>query len=184
MHTPAQQQEMLDLAISTISRALTTGKVAQPDRARLPEYLQTTGCSFVTLRREGRLLGCIGALEPYQPLGLDIAQHAFAAAFEDPRFPPLSDLAGVHVEISVLGPLEQFPAESYDDVVARLPRSGAVVAAAGHRGTFLPAVWEQLPTAELFVDGLWRKAGLRPGYWPARLWVYQVEEFGCDVTDG
>jgi hypothetical protein len=42
-------------------------------------------------------------------------------------------------------------------------------------------VWEQLPEPGAFVAGLWRKAGLRPGTWPAQVWVYDVEEFGRDV---
>lgn len=174
MFSDEQREQMLDIAVSAIR---------QSDVAvDLPQYLQERGCSFVTLRREGELLGCIGALEPYQELGRDIAAHAYAAANEDPRFPPVRDLRGVHVEVSVLGPLTEFPAVSYEDVVTRLPRSGAVVSAAGRRGTFLPAVWDQLPTSELFVAGLWRKAGLRPGYWPAQVWTYDVEEFGRTVS--
>lgn len=176
MFDERQKSQMLDLAEAAIRGALETGAPRLPED--LPGYLQAPGCSFVTLRRDGELLGCLGALEAYQPLGLDIAQHAYAAAFEDPRFPPLRDLHGVLVEISVLGPLTEFAVESYDDVVARLPRTGAVVSAQGCRGTFLPAVWEQLPTAPLFVAGLWRKAGLSPGYWPVDLWTYDVEEFG------
>jgi AmmeMemoRadiSam system protein A len=174
MFSQEQRDEMLDLAISAIR---TPGA-----RTKLPAYLREPGCAFVTLRRDGELLGCIGALEPYQELGRDIADHAYAAAFEDPRFPPLQDLHGVHLEVSVLGPLVEFPAHSYSDVVARLPRIGAVVTASGRRGTFLPAVWEQLPTSELFVEGLWRKAGLTRGYWPARVWTYEVEEFGRTVS--
>jgi AmmeMemoRadiSam system protein A len=174
MFTDLQREEMLDIAIEAIQRP----RVA----VELPPYLQQPGCAFVTLRRDGELLGCIGALEPYQELGRDIAAHAYAAANEDPRFPPVRDLHGVHVEVSVLGPLTEFPAGSYDDVVDRLPRVGAVVSAAGRRGTFLPAVWEQLPTGELLVAGLWRKAGLRPGYWPAQVWTYEVEEFGRTVS--
>ena len=81
----------------------------------------------------------------------------------------------------MLGPLVEFPATSYDDVVARLPREGAVVSAQGRRGTFLPTVWEQLPTSESFVAGLWRKAGLRLGTWPATVWTYSVDEFGRDA---
>lgn len=179
MHTEQQRGQMLDLAVSTISQALATG------RREIPRfesgYLAEPGCCFVTLRREGQLLGCIGALQARQALGRDIAEHALAAAFDDPRFPPLPDLRGVHVEISVLGPLRDFPADSYADVVARLPRAGAVVEAFGRRGTFLPAVWDQLPTSEQFVAGLWRKAGLAPGTWPAEVWVYDVEEFGRNV---
>lgn len=179
MHTEEQRALMLDLAVSTIREGLRTGRRNIP--SDYPEFLQGPGASFVTLRRDGDLLGCIGALQPYQPLGRDIADHALAAAFDDPRFPPLDSLDGVHVEISVLGPLKQFPASSYTDVVQRLPRVGAVVEASGRRGTFLPAVWEQLPTSQEFVAGLWRKAGLRPGDWPARLWTYEVEEFGADA---
>ena len=182
MFTDEQKSEMLDLAIGAIDGALTTGRVSVVEPRQVPGYLRDPGCSFVTLRRDGELLGCIGALQPYQPLGQDIAEHAVAAAFDDPRFEPLRDLSGVHVEVSVLGPLMEFPADSYEDVVSRLPHVGAVVAAAGRRGTFLPAVWEQLPTNELFVSGLWRKAGLRPGHWPAEVWTYDVEEFGRTVS--
>lgn len=174
-----QRDEVLDLAVGAISEALTTGRLRLP--SDLPDYLQELGCTFVTLRRDGTLLGCIGSLEPYQPLGQDVAEHAYAAAFEDPRFPPLQDLAGVHVEVSVLGDLEEFPADSYADVVARIPRTGAVVEAMGRRGTFLPAVWEQLSDPVEFVGSLWRKAGLVPGTWPAQVWTYDVEEFGRDV---
>ncbi|HQR80389.1 MAG TPA: AmmeMemoRadiSam system protein A [Actinomycetota bacterium] len=182
MFTPAQRDEMLDLAVGAIRAALVSGEVRLPSVGSLPAYLREPGCSFVTLRRDGQLLGCIGALEPYQPLGHDIVEHAIAAAFRDPRFEPITDLSGVHVEISVLGPLREFPAESYDDVVARLPRVGAVVSGFGRRGTFLPAVWEQLPTNETFVSGLWRKAGLQPGQWPVEIWTYEVEEFGRVVA--
>ncbi len=179
MFTPEQRGQMLDLAITSIDRALRTGRRTVPDD--LPEYLRTWGASFVTLRRRGELLGCIGTLEAYQPLGRDIVTHALAAAFDDPRFPPLETLDGVRVEISILGELTPFAADSYRDVVRRLPRTGAVVEARGRRGTFLPAVWEQLPTAEEFVAGLWRKASLPPRTWPVALWTYEVEEFGTDV---
>ena len=50
---------------------------------------------------------------------------------------PLQDLRGVHIEVSVLGPLVEFPATSYDDVVARLPREGAVVSGARAPGHLL-----------------------------------------------
>lgn len=179
MFSDDQHQQMLDLAVAAISTALRSGRPTVPEN--MPDYLNQPGCAFVTLRRAGELLGCIGALEPYQGLGRDIVEHAAAAAFDDPRFEPLRSLDDVHIEVSVLGPLEEFPATSYGDVVARLPKLGAVVAADGRRGTFLPAVWEQLPTNEVFVAGLWRKAGLRPGTWPAQVWTYEVDEFGRDV---
>lgn len=180
MYSRAQRDQMLDLATESIRSTLTSGKRYHP--RTLPAFLRHPGCSFVTLRRDGQLLGCIGALQPYQPLGVDIVEHAYAAAFEDPRFPPLAELTGVHVEISVLGPLREFPATSYDDVVARLPRTGAVVEGHGQRGTFLPDVWEQMSNRSQFVASLWRKAGLPPGTWPVQVWTYDVEDFGRVVT--
>lgn len=171
----AQRNQMLDLAVDTIERVLRTGSLELPDD--LPEYLQRPGCVFVTLRRNGDLLGCVGALEPYQPLGRDIAEHAYAAAFRDPRFPPLDDVSGVAVEISVIGPMREFRAHSYEDLVSRIPRTGVAVEAQGRRGTYLPAVWEHLPDPASFMESLWRKAGLPPGTWPVNVWVYEVEEF-------
>ena len=77
--------------------------------------LQTLGLRsasgvFVTLRRHGRLRGCIGEIEAWGPLGLTVEQVAAAAASRDPRFPPVSEgeLDSVEIEISVLvGPVER-----------------------------------------------------------------------------
>lgn len=179
MFTPEQRREMLDLAIGVIDHTLRSGRRDIP--SDYPEYLLDPGASFVTLRRHGALLGCIGALQPYQSLGRDIADHALAAAFDDPRFPALDSLTDVHVEISVLGPLQPFPAQSYEDVVQRLPRVGAVVEAQGRRGTFLPQVWDELETPGAFVAALWSKARLPRKTWPVDVWTYEVEEFGADV---
>jgi AMMECR1 domain-containing protein len=62
---------------------------------------------------------------------------------------------------------------------------GLLVQAAYHRATLLPSVWHSLPRPEDFLDALWRKAGLRPGQWPAGLAVhrYEVEEFAGPARD-
>jgi uncharacterized protein len=81
----------------------------------------------------------------------------------------------------VLTEPQPFPAVGYDDLLLRLaPGMGLVVTAPGHRATFLPAVWEQLPEPAAFLAALWRKAGLAPGAWPAgtRIEAYDSEEFG------
>lgn len=149
---------------------------------RLPAGLQSPGASFVTLRStsSGELRGCIGSLEPHRPLGQDVAEHALDAAFRDPRFPPLQSLDDVSVEVSVLGPITDFPCSGYDDLVARVPvGSGVLVESPRHRATFLPQVWQQLPSRAAFVAALWKKAGLRSGEWPAgtKVGLYHVEEF-------
>jgi AMMECR1 domain-containing protein len=68
-------------------------------------WLDRPGASFVTLRENGRLRGCIGSLAAYRPLGEDVAAHAVDAAIRDPRFRPVSaaEYPLLDVEISVLG---------------------------------------------------------------------------------
>ena len=145
--------------------------------------LSRHGAAFVTLRDPaGQLLGCIGSLTADQPLAADVAQHAYDAAFRDPRFSPLTPDAagGMVIDISVLTDPQPFPATGYDDLLRRLePGVGLVVTAGRHRATFLPAVWKQLAGPATFLAALWRKAGLREGEWPTgtRIEVYGSEEF-------
>lgn len=182
MLTHAEQQKALTIAQNAIAGALTKGWGPVPGADELTGALAETGCSFVTLTRSGALRGCIGALEPTEALGRDIARHAVAAAFEDPRFAPLDSLAGIRIEISVLGPVRAFPAAGYEDLCGRLPRTGVLIAGLGCRATFLPAVWRQLPATEDFLAALWRKAGLPSRAWPVSVWLYDVEEFGGDAS--
>src|SRR5262245_12627854 len=65
--------------------------------------------AFVTLKLGGRLRGCIGTLECRRSLAEEVMRVAVSAACEDPRFSPLTaaELEGLHVEVSVLGPLEE-----------------------------------------------------------------------------
>ncbi len=178
-----QRAALLRLARATIEEGLLTGRHPAFRRNGWEPALLEPGAAFVTLRSaNGALLGCIGSLTATRPLAADVAEHAFDAAFRDPRFPPLTaDRAeGMVVDISVLGPPRPFPATGYWELVARLPKgTGLVVHAESHRATFLPAVWEQLPDPEAFVGALWRKAGLLPGEWPegTRVEAYDTEEF-------
>ncbi len=183
---PAARAELLAVARTTIETALTTGRrvPANPDDWRGADpVLREPGAAFVTLRSaSGDLLGCIGTLSAHQPLVRDVADHAYDAAFRDPRFPPLTRARaeGMVIDISVLSPTRPFPCRDYADLLARLPvGSGVVVTAGRRRGTFLPAVWEQLPGPAGFLAALWRKAGLAPGEWPRgiSIEVYDSEEF-------
>ncbi len=77
--------------------------------AALPPLLAAPGAAFVTLRRhDGALRGCIGSAVATRPLVVDVVQHAFNAAFRDPRFPRLDwlELAGLSLSVSVLTPPE------------------------------------------------------------------------------
>lgn len=139
---------------------------------------------FVTLHKEGELRGCIGCLEAEQPLAAALVYFAQAAAFSDPRFPPLqeTELDLCQLSISLLGPLSPIPAASRQQVLAHLTahRGGLWLQSPGHRATFLPAVWRELPEPNQFLNQLLRKGGWPINTWPSELaaFRYQTVEFG------
>jgi AmmeMemoRadiSam system protein A len=147
--------------------------------------LAASGASFVTLTRAGRLRGCRGTIEAFQPLAADVAANAFFSAFEDPRFLPLEEyeLEDLALEISVLSPLEALPPMSEQEFLATLRPGidGLVIEDAGRRATFLPAVWETLPEPARFVRELKLKAGLPGGWWSRTL---QCHRYGTESFDG
>jgi AmmeMemoRadiSam system protein A len=135
---------------------------------------------FVTLRRRGELRGCIGTLSPEGDLSRTVPRFALRAAFEDPRFPPLSkdELADCDIEISVLTP----PAPLADPASVEVGRDGLIIEARGRSGLLLPQVATEWGfDRERFLAEVSRKAGLPAGAWRepgARLWVFQAEVFG------
>ncbi len=152
-----------------------------------PVWLDAPAATFVTLTLHGQLRGCIGSLEAHRSLYDDVTHNAHAAAFGDPRFPPLAadELPAVCVEVSVLTPPQPLEFSSEADALLRLRPGidGVIIQYGTQRATFLPQVWEQLPEPHDFMAHLKRKAGLpanlRAG--DLRLAVYQVETFRADL---
>lgn len=145
--------------------------------------LDAPGATFVTLKRDGRLRGCIGSLEARRPLREDCADRARAAALNDPRFRPLTrdEYEGLEVEVSVLSPAEPIVFTSEDDALAQLRPGidGVLLEIGRHRATFLPQVWNQLPEPRQFLAALKRKAGLSEGFWDESICLsrYTVRAF-------
>ncbi len=164
---------LLGLARTAITEAL--GQTATP----IPEanWLREPAASFVTLNQRGALRGCIGSLSAHRPLAEDIRANALAAAFHDPRFPPLGagEWLAVQVEVSVLSPLERLAVSSEVDLITQIQpgRHGLVLRYGSYQGTFLPQVWEELPEPKQFLRQLKRKAGLPPDFWSLELEVYR-----------
>ena len=179
-YTPAQKQQLLDLARTAIQKRLQGESFTVPTWD-YPASLRVPRASFVTLHVDAQLHGCIGTLEARRPLVEDVAHNARAAAFEDPRFPALTapEFERLHIHISVLGVPEPMQFESEEGLLRQLrPHvDGLILEEGPHRGTFLPSVWEQLPEAREFLRSLKRKAGLPADYWSERIRVqrYTVE---------
>ena len=134
-------------------------------------WLRIARATFVTLKKDGDLRGCIGSLEARRPLGEDVVANARAAAFQDPRFPPLArpdfeaqGSGSVDIEVSLLSIPRRIVFEDHDDLIRQLrPGEDGIILEygegnAGRRVTFLPQVWEGLPDPEQFLAHLKQKA--------------------------
>lgn len=152
-------------------------------------WLQEPGACFVTLHSKGNLRGCIGTLLARRPLVEDLQENSRAAAFRDPRFPPLQapELADLSIEVSLLSDLEPLEFGSEEDLIRQLrPQvDGLLLEHGSHRGTFLPAVWRSLPDSRLFLSKLKVKAGLPESFWSPRLSVqrYTTRGWSTGATD-
>lgn len=158
----------------------------EPPAPPLPELaaLAQPGATFVTLHdRDGELRGCIGRLEAVRPLLDDVRANAVAAAFHDPRFPPLraDEWPSLQVEVSLLDRPEPLDVHTEAEALAALTpgEDGVIFEWQGHRATYLPQVWEQLPDARSFLASLKRKAGLAADFWApeVKLSRYRVRKF-------
>ncbi len=180
-----QRREMLEIAAQSIRYGLQYDAPPRIDISGLDPALQAPRASFVTLKEQGRLRGCIGSLVAYRPLALDVNDNAFNAAFRDPRFPPLSadELPLIDIHISVLSPPEPMHFVDEADLLAQIRPGvdGLILEDRGQRGTFLPSVWEELPDPVEFLRHLKLKAGLPPDWWSDTLKVerYTTEEFSA-----
>ena len=140
--------------------------------------------TFVTLKINENLRGCIGNLASDTPLASGVRRNAINAAFHDPRFAPLStsELERVEIEISILSEPQLLKYRDGDDLIDKLrPHVDGVIIRKDHSSaTFLPQVWEQLPQPQNFLAHLCMKAGLEADSWQnseLEVSTYQVQYF-------
>jgi AmmeMemoRadiSam system protein A len=172
MPTDALGDALLTIARNAIARRFGLAVAPVVEQADLSELSQP-GATFVTLTQAGQLRGCIGSLEAYRPLSIDVAENAIAAAFQDPRFSPLGaeEFARTDVEVSLLAPAEamQFTDEAEALAGLRPGIDGVILTRGQRRATFLPQVWDSLPKPQQFMAQLKLKAGLPADYWDERI---------------
>ena len=174
---------LLAIARQSIQSGLRSGRALGVDPESYSDTLRLKRATFVTLEIDARLRGCIGTLQAYQALVKDVADHAYAAAFEDPRFPPLrnDEFAMLDTHISVLSPPEPLEVVSEADLLAQLRPGvdGLILSLGDKRATFLPSVWDDLPDPRMFLGHLKRKAGFSGDFWDANLIFqrYMTESF-------
>lgn len=176
--TAQERQALKDLARTSIRSALDNEAARPLPDAPTPRLREPLG-AFVTLHKGGDLRGCIGRIVGDGPLWETIWRMARAAAFEDPRFPPLGpgEFAEVELEISILSPVTRCP----DPALVEVGRHGLVMRRGASQGLLLPQVpvewrWDR----ETFLAQTCRKAGLPPDAWRqpgTEIWWFEAVVF-------
>jgi AmmeMemoRadiSam system protein A len=176
MLNPDQRSQLLAFARRVISSHLHSESYEVPEDAA---FQQKCGL-FVTLHKGGNLRGCIGYIKGYKSITQSIRELAMAAAFRDPRFPPLkaSELPDVTIEMSLLSPMEQV----HDISEITIGRDGLYLEHPRSSGLLLPQVaTEQRWDRDTFLQQVCRKAGLPESSWQdedAQLYRFSAEIFG------
>jgi AmmeMemoRadiSam system protein A len=174
--SPEAKATLLKLARSTLKQHFK--READPVDTSLAELQRNRG-AFVSLHKKGALRGCIGVFSGKGPLHATVSSMALSAAFEDPRFPPLTakELDDVEIEISVLSPLKRI--ESVEEI--EVGKHGIYLVKGFNRGVLLPQVateygWDR----KTFLDQTCLKAGLPGDCWRegAEIYTFTAEVFG------
>jgi AmmeMemoRadiSam system protein B/AmmeMemoRadiSam system protein A len=182
----AEQKMLLELAKTTLELYVNEKKEfePEPDRfAKFPKLLEQRG-TFVTLKKNKELRGCIGNLIGRQPVYLSVRDNAISAAIHDPRFTPVTkdELPEISLSISVLDVPKLLWVASPDEYLEKLTHEDGVILVSGsHQSTYLPQVWEQIPNSIDFLSNLCVKGGAQSDCWKepdTQLYIYHAQEFG------
>lgn len=207
MFSESEKKYILTLAHQAIEHYLATGtklvlganaNASVPLRAPINGVLIEPRACFVTLKKNiVELRGCIGHVEAFQSLYLDVIDNATAAAFEDARFFPVTkdELPEIEIEVSVLTvPQLLVRANSSlplhgDGVidVIRVGVDGVIVKKGDKSATYLPQVWDEMLEKHNFLSSLCLKAGLEPDDWQKpgiEIYTYQVESITDEAVGG
>ncbi len=171
-----EKRMLKDIALKSITDSLDGKPISH--YSTLTSHLSSKCGAFVSLHKQGRLRGCIGHFGEDVPLYEIVAEMARAAAFEDPRFMPVTknELDDIDIEISVLTPMRRI--QSLDEF--ELHRNGIYIRKGYRSGTFLPQVADEVNwTKEEFVSHCAQdKAGIGWSGWKdAELYVYEAIVF-------
>jgi len=171
---------LLQLARQTLE-SFFQNKKFEPDEKTKSKYSDKRAC-FVTLNLNNQLRGCIGSLQAIQELWRDVTQNTINAAFNDPRFMPLTkeELNKIKIEISTLSKPKKLEFKNEKELLEKINNKiGIILKRGSNSATFLPQVWQQIPDKIQFLEHLSQKAGLNKDAWKnSEIWFYNVNVEG------
>jgi len=160
-----EKQTLFAIANDTLKWCVEGGKGKFPfEKYSITPLLKTNRATFVTLKIQGELRGCIGSLMPVAPLYESVHDNAINAALRDPRFSAVrpSELPKLEVDVSILSPIRDI--ESLKEF--KIGQQGIILEKGFARAVYLPEVaLEQGWTVEQTLSSLSLKAGLPPNAW-------------------
>lgn len=182
-YSESEKQTLRDIARKSIEHGLAHGTLLPIHSSDYPPTLREKRATFVTLHKYKNLRGCIGILDAVSQLVEDVSEHAFAAAFRDPRFPQVThdEIPHLEISISILSPSEPIAFLSEADLMEKIRPGvdGLILKIGLQRATFLPSVWEQVASVHEFLTHLKLKAGLPADFWSDKIEIlrYTTESF-------
>lgn len=183
------QRTLLEMARRAIALRAAGETPVQIPLAELAPGLRHHRATFVTLRVAGKLRGCCGSLQAFEPLAWNVIRSAQTAGFGDRRFPPLlpDEVPGLDLHISILSATVAVECFTEADLLEQLQpgTDGLILSEPDPRrqAVFLPAVWKQLPEPQSFVRRLKQKGGWDADYWSPGMKAYRfsVQSIGQDA---
>ena len=155
----SNRDAIVNLARLTLENYIKTGETIDVPSELSEELLKRKAGVFVSLKRYGKLRGCIGTIMPTaESIAKEIIQNAISAGTQDPRFNPVKveELPEISYSVDVLSDAEQI--DSLDDLDVK--RYGVIVRAGRRAGLLLPDL-EGVDTPEHQVAIALQKAGIR-----------------------
>ena len=187
LHTMNKKDKeyLLKIARRAIQKYFQDEGIFQVEENELFQSLKEKKGTFVTLWKNNELRGCIGNLESEKPIYQSVIDNCLASALLDPRFTTLksNELDDIKIEISILSELKKLSNfTNYDSFLKYLNKykPGLLIKKGAHQATFLPQVWENLNSAQLFISHLCAKAGLEKDEWKKmdlEIYQYNAEVF-------
>lgn len=165
--------ELKYIAKETIRLQTEENKALAIDYKDYNQLLQVRIPTFITLKKNGLLRGCMGSLIAKEQLAENVIYNSIRAAIADPRFPKIkpSELNELSLTISLISPLSPLCFNNEDELKSQLQIGidGLVLAYGPYQATFLPSVWDSLKTKDEFMNHLKLKMGLTETFWSSEM---------------
>ncbi|MBQ3641167.1 AmmeMemoRadiSam system protein B [bacterium] len=168
-----------DLVVDLCKKSIKSRLNSEQFQIHIDSVFEEKGACFVTLKKDGRLRGCIGSLLAFRSLAIDLISRAQDAAFRDSRFNPVTkeEFDSLETDVSILSPSKEIIFKDEQDLLDQIVpyKDGIIIRDGQYQAVYLPSVWEELPDKVEFLNSLKVKAGLSPFHFSPSFKAFRFE---------